>query len=143
MSLLGDESTGDSDLYSDEIPDLCLHSVFPIAVYCGPELILIYNQTMGLPAKEAWSEIYDDDLGPKFQDNVQATSSHDTSFHIQHVVRTGEHAIITLSNGCKAILLPVATSTGKNVLTSVMICGINPRRALDLVLIGFILNSSL
>ncbi|KAF0366923.1 PAS domain S-box protein [Gigaspora margarita] len=363
MSLLGDESTGDSDLYSDEIPvnelvysfdwsktplgpmsswapslkstvDLCLHSVFPIAVYCGPELILIYNQmyrpilktkhpnAMGLPAKEAWSEIYDDDLGPKFQEvmttgqglfrddnlmlihregyieecyfsytlspifeadgsvngvfnavqettqrilatrrlktlgelgnrtpgaktvesschmvaatlrdndedipfaiiyliesdesnnkirmarlvsttfdeeletiagsdgvdeyvftkgrskrilpdylsdiqdnititiednnnnnnnnnnmelsissNVQATSSHDTSFHIQHVVRTGEHAIITLSNGCKAILLPVATSTGKNVLTSVMICGINPRRALDREYMGFL-----
>ncbi|RIB01815.1 hypothetical protein C2G38_948383 [Gigaspora rosea] len=362
MSLLGDESTGDSDLYSDEIPvnelvysfdwsktplgpmsswapslkstvDLCLHSVFPIAVYCGPELILIYNQmyrpilktkhpnAMGLPAKEAWSEIYDDDLGPKFQEvmttgqglfrddnlmlihregyieecyfsytlspifeadgsvngvfnavqettqrilatrrlktlgelgnrtpgaktvesschmvastlrdndedipfaiiyliesdesdnkiriarlvsttfdqdletiegsdgvdeyvftkgrskrvlpdylsdiqdnititiednnnnnnnnnmelsissDVQATSSHDTSFHIQHVVRTGEHAIITLSNGCKAILLPVATSTGKNVLTSVMICGINPRRALDREYMGFL-----
>ncbi|CAG8514965.1 16989_t:CDS:10 [Dentiscutata heterogama] len=63
--------------------------------------------------------------------NVQATSIHDISFYLQQVVRTGEHEIITLSNGSKAILLPVATSTGKNVLTSVMICGINPRRALD------------
>ncbi|CAG8491077.1 21929_t:CDS:2 [Dentiscutata erythropus] len=50
----------------------------------------------------------------------------------------GKHEIVTLSNGDKAILLPVATSTGKNVLTSVMICGINPRRALDREYMGFL-----
>ncbi|CAJ0762254.1 15706_t:CDS:2, partial [Entrophospora sp. SA101] len=45
--------------------DICLHSVFPIAIYCGPDLILIYNQTLGLPAKEIWTEIFDI-IGPQF-----------------------------------------------------------------------------
>ncbi|GBB92369.1 hypothetical protein RclHR1_00200002 [Rhizophagus clarus] len=60
------------------IVDLCLHSVFPIAIFYGPELRMIYNQmyrpilkmkhpqAMGRPFKEVWSETYDV-MGPIFE----------------------------------------------------------------------------
>ncbi|CAG8550421.1 4726_t:CDS:10 [Paraglomus occultum] len=59
--------------------DLCLHSVFPIGLYIGPERILVYNQmwrpilkrkhpaALGSKASETWSEIYDV-LGPLFDE---------------------------------------------------------------------------
>ncbi|CAB4429500.1 unnamed protein product [Rhizophagus irregularis] len=58
---------------------LCMHSVFPIAIYYGPELVNIYNQmwipilkmkhpqALGQPFKEVWAEIYDD-LEPLFNE---------------------------------------------------------------------------
>ncbi|RIA99503.1 hypothetical protein C1645_869890 [Glomus cerebriforme] len=107
MSLLGKENTDPQNPYADEVPvadlvysfdwsttplgdrstwspslkttvDLCLHSVFPIAIFYGPELRLIYNQmyrpilkmkhpqALGRPFKEVWFEIYDE-LGPIFE----------------------------------------------------------------------------
>ncbi|RIA84037.1 hypothetical protein C1645_832863 [Glomus cerebriforme] len=58
---------------------LCIHSVFPIAIYYGPELVHIYNQmwvpilkmkhpqAMGQPFNEVWPEIYED-LKPLFNE---------------------------------------------------------------------------
>ncbi|CAG8484927.1 10821_t:CDS:10 [Funneliformis caledonium] len=105
MSLLGKENTDPHDPYTNELPvnnliysydwsetplgamstweptlktivDVCMHLNFPICVYYGPELRLIYNQmwrpilkmkhpALGRPAKEVWSEIYDV-IGPMF-----------------------------------------------------------------------------
>ncbi|CAI2172268.1 11427_t:CDS:10 [Funneliformis geosporum] len=112
MSLLGKENTDPHDPYTDELPvadliysfdwsktplgamstweptlktivDVCVNLNFPIGIYYGPELRLIYNQmwrpilkmkhpALGLPAKEVWSEIYDV-IGPMF-DTVISTA---------------------------------------------------------------------
>ncbi|CAG8811858.1 3754_t:CDS:2, partial [Racocetra persica] len=71
---------------------------------------------------------------PEFLSDVQDR----ITITLDDIVHTGNHEIITLTNGNKAILLPVTTSTGKSVLTSVMICGINPQRALDREYMGFL-----
>ncbi len=64
---------------------ICLGSAFPIAIYWGPELALLYNDAwspilgakhpwaLGLPAREVWPEIWGT-IGPLFQ----------------HVMTTGE-----------------------------------------------------
>lgn len=64
---------------------ICLGSGFPIALYWGPELVLLYNDAwspipgakhplaLGEPAREVWPEIWDT-IGPLFQ----------------HVLTTGE-----------------------------------------------------
>ncbi|HEY4965079.1 MAG TPA: hypothetical protein VII28_01715, partial [Puia sp.] len=56
---------------------ICLNSNFPIAIYWGEELILLYNDAwssipgnkhpwaLGRPAKEVWPEIWDD-IEPQF-----------------------------------------------------------------------------
>lgn len=56
----------------------CLDSPFPINLWCGPELVLIYNDAytrilgvkhpaaLGRPGPEAWKEIWPD-IGPMFQ----------------------------------------------------------------------------
>ncbi|CAB4483024.1 hypothetical protein RhiirA5_503824 [Rhizophagus irregularis] len=74
---LGDRSTWPPSLKT--IVDLCLHSVFPIAIFYGPELRMIYNQmyrpilkmkhpqAMGRSFKEVWSETYDV-MGPIFEE---------------------------------------------------------------------------
>ncbi|KAG9305216.1 hypothetical protein G9A89_010724 [Geosiphon pyriformis] len=62
------------------IVDLCLNSVFPMAIYYGPDKILIYNQSwrpiikmkhpaLGKPASEVWAEVWDR-IGPIFEDVV-------------------------------------------------------------------------
>ena len=60
---------------------ICLNSSFPIALYWGPELVLLYNDdwspipgekhpwALGRPAREAWSEIWDI-VGPMFEQVV-------------------------------------------------------------------------
>ncbi|KAG9307824.1 hypothetical protein G9A89_023389 [Geosiphon pyriformis] len=65
------------------VVDLCLHSVFPMVLYCGSDKVLIYNQmwrpilklkhpeALGKPAKEVWPEIWDV-IGPIF-DKVMLT----------------------------------------------------------------------
>jgi PAS domain S-box-containing protein len=64
---------------------ICLGSAFPIAIYWGPELALLYNDAwspipgvkhpaaLGKPAREVWPEIWDT-IGPLFE----------------HVITTGE-----------------------------------------------------
>src|SRR3546814_11528672 len=61
---------------------ICLHSAFPIAIYWGPELRLLYNDAwapipgprhpaaLGKPAREVWDDIWDL-LWPQFRDLVQ------------------------------------------------------------------------
>lgn len=58
--------------------NICLGSAFPIAIYWGPDLTLIYNDAwspipgykhpwaLGKPAIDVWPEIWDD-IGPLFQ----------------------------------------------------------------------------
>ena len=62
---------------------ICLHSSFPTAIYWGPDLRLLYNDSwsiipgerhpwaLGRPAKEVWSDIWHV-VGPQFE-NVVAT----------------------------------------------------------------------
>src|SRR5512140_1964085 len=57
---------------------LCLDSVFPMAVWCGSDFILIYNcrypevlgsrhpGALGRPAREVWAEVWDQ-LRPEFE----------------------------------------------------------------------------
>ncbi|KAG9288146.1 hypothetical protein G9A89_000941 [Geosiphon pyriformis] len=54
------------------------------------------------------------------------------SWPIEQVIRTNQHVLVTLADKSQAILLPVLTSfAGKTVLTAILICGVNVRRALD------------
>ncbi len=70
---------------------ICLGSSFPIAIYWGPELVLIYNDAwrpiagakhpwaLGRPAREVWPEIWDT-IGPLFEQVMttgEATRSRD------------------------------------------------------------------
>jgi hypothetical protein len=70
---------------------ICLGSAFPIAIYWGPELALLYNDAwspiagakhswaLGQPARDVWPEIWDT-IGPLFQHVMttgEATRSHD------------------------------------------------------------------
>jgi hypothetical protein len=70
---------------------ICLGSGFPIAIYWGPELVLLYNDAwspipgakhplaLGRPAREVWPEIWDT-IGPLFQhvmSSGEATRSKD------------------------------------------------------------------
>ncbi len=70
---------------------ICLGSAFPIAIYWGPELALLYNDAwspilgakhpwaLGLPAREVWPEIWGT-IGPLFQQVMttgEATRSRD------------------------------------------------------------------
>ena len=57
---------------------ICLGSRFPIAIYWGPELVLLYNDawspilgekhpsSLGRPGREVWPEIWDT-IGPMFE----------------------------------------------------------------------------
>ena len=73
---LGDVSTWPQSLRS--VASICSNSNFPIAIYWGPDLILIYNDSwspipgnkhpwaLGRPAREVWPDIWDA-IEPQFQ----------------------------------------------------------------------------
>jgi PAS domain S-box-containing protein len=68
---------------------ICLNSRFPIAIYWGPEYILLYNDawrpivgdkhpwSLGRPGREVWSEIWDD-IGPEL---AGVTATGEGTFH--------------------------------------------------------------
>ncbi|NJK74710.1 MAG: GAF domain-containing protein [Microcoleus sp. SU_5_6] len=68
---------------------ICLNSRFPIAIYWGPEYILLYNdawrpivgdkhpRSLGRPAREVWSEIWDS-IGPEL---AGVTATGEGTFH--------------------------------------------------------------
>lgn len=77
--------------------NLCLMSSFPTLIYAGPQLITLYNeafipicgnkhppQTLGLPAKEAWSEIWPviEPLLKEVIDNKKPLAKEDSLFLI-------------------------------------------------------------
>ena len=87
---LGPTSTWPQSLRS--ALSICLGSRFPIAIYWGPELALVYNDAwspilgekhpwaLGRPAREVWPEIWDT-IGPMFQQVMslgEATYSEDS-----------------------------------------------------------------
>jgi hypothetical protein len=75
-TLLGDPAGWPQSLRS--AASIMLNSRFPIALYWGPELVLLYNEdwspipggkhpwALGRPAKEVWPEIWDT-IGPLFE----------------------------------------------------------------------------
>ena len=78
-----------------------LNSPFPICLWCGSELILIYNdayihvlgskhpEALGRPGTDAWSEIWDQ-IGPMFQDIREGGPSVFAADAPFHIVRRGE-----------------------------------------------------
>ncbi|CAG8478759.1 15099_t:CDS:2 [Dentiscutata erythropus] len=65
-------STNNDDGKREEIKDLCFHSKFDTKIYCGPDLIYIYNQAhvqymnksqhpsaFGRPFSESYPEHFD------------------------------------------------------------------------------------
>jgi hypothetical protein len=65
-------------------------------------------------------------------DNVDAYTTTAKPWPIERVIFSGDNVVIKLPDNSTAILCPVTSlSEGKDVLTAVMICGINQHRALD------------
>nr|CAG8454895.1 11465_t:CDS:10 [Entrophospora candida] len=76
--------------------------------------------------------LFNSDIGDGSNDNNKDTTNPQRSWPLNEVLESGTHVLVTLKNDSKAILLPVYTSfDGKNAITAILICGINPRRALD------------
>lgn len=79
---------------------LCLHSSFPIAIYWGPDLRLIYNDgwapipggrhpdALGRPAQEVWTDIWPI-VGPQLQDVMALGQGYSTANQHLPMTRTG------------------------------------------------------
>ena len=79
---------------------ICLSSAFPTAIYWGPELVLIYNDSwspipaerhpdcLGRPAREVWSDIWDI-IGPQFGAVVETGGGFSAFDQLLPMVRDG------------------------------------------------------
>jgi PAS domain S-box-containing protein len=100
--------------------DICLHNAFPIVIFWGPELRLLYNdayhlfltdkhpRALGEPAREVWPEIWDV-IGPMLQGVLadgKATRSEDLQLHLLRNGRRDE-GYFTFSYG------PIPDEEGK------------------------------
>ena len=79
---------------------ICLNSSFPTAIYWGPELRLLYNDSwshipgerhpwaLGRPAAEVWSDIWDV-VGPQFESVISTGKGLSTYDQLLQIIRNG------------------------------------------------------
>lgn len=73
--------------------------------------------------------IYDGNI---IMDKNNSNNNDISHWHLQEVITRNSHVIVTLKDDSKAILLPVLSSfAGETNTTAIMVCGLNPRKALD------------
>lgn len=102
-----ESSLGDPGLWPQSLRitlDVCLHSAFPIVIFWGRDLSLLYNdayhalladkhpRALGQPARDVWPEIWDV-IGPMLQGVLidgKATRSEDLQLHLMRNGRRDE-----------------------------------------------------